>query len=103
QRGFALMGVLVEQVVCEALREHLLLKLPAKVTEVNALRAPVLKTPIAGPFNISGTKKLRISKTGTDSGHVEVTLTAGAAQTATQVAADINAAVGLAGVASADA
>lgn len=98
------MSVLVEQLCARVLREYLLANLPAKVASVNADRAPVLKAALAGPYNVSGTKVLKISKLGVDTGYVTTAaLTVGAARTATQISAEIEATVGLAGVASADA
>lgn len=48
------MSVRPEAVAVEALREHLLLKLPAKVTSINATRAAVLKAGVAGPYTVVG-------------------------------------------------
>ncbi len=92
------MSVRVEQVAAEALRSWLLLKLPAKVAEVNATRAATLVSPWAGPYAIPtaavgppvvAAAVLPIgSAVGTYTG---VPLTGGAARSATQVAADIGA------------
>jgi hypothetical protein len=96
-------SVLAEQIAARALRRYLLSELPAKVAEVNATRAPVLESPYKGPFTISGTKKLRVSLSGIDTGHLTTAaLIVGAARTAAQIAAEVNATAGLAGVASAD-
>lgn len=96
------MSVLVEQLCARALREYLLKELPAKVAEVNADRAPALKAAYAGPYTIVGTKNLQISKTGVDSGHITTGNFTAGSQSATQLAATINATSGLSGVASAD-
>jgi len=91
-----------EQVAAEGLRDFLLLKLPAKCVEVNLSRAAVLRAPWAGPFTIGAGKTLGIGVTATDKTFRTVTLTAGAARTAADVAADINATSGLAGTAVVD-
>jgi hypothetical protein len=96
-------GVLVEQLAARSVREHLLASLPAKVAEVNATRAAVLMAAVAGPYLISADQKLYVSVTGQDDSPVTVSLTAGAARTAAQVAADVNATPGLVGVGTSDA
>lgn len=97
------MSLQVEQLVVDRLREWLLLKLPAKVTEVNAARAAVLIAPNAGPYTIPASAALRHSSTSIDisdaASMTSVPLTAGS-KTAAQVAVDFNAVVP--GVASAD-
>jgi hypothetical protein len=93
---------LVTQLVTRIFREYMLAQLPAKVTEVNADRAPVLKAARAGPYTITGTKKLSISQIGIDTGYVDSDAFTVGSQTATQLAATINASAGLAGVASSD-
>lgn len=97
------MPVLAEQIAAQALRDWLLWKLPAKVTAVNAARAAALRAPFAGPYVIpaSPNNKLAIGVTANDETVVQATLTAGS-RTAAQLATDINATGGLAGVASAD-
>lgn len=87
------MSVYVEQLAASAIREHLLLNLAAKVTEVNGQRAPVMKTALAGPFNVTAGMSLKV---GTDGGaQTTVPLTIGAARTAAQVAAEVQAATSL--------
>lgn len=97
------MSVLAEQRAASAVREHLLANLPAKVAEVNADRAPVLKAAVPGPYTISGTKRLSISLTGVDSGYIDTAAFAPGFTTAGVIASQINASPGLAGVASSDA
>lgn len=76
-----------------ALREYLLRTLPAKVATINAGRAAVLKSALAGPFTVPAGLTLKV---GTVKGtYSDVALTSGA-RTATQVAAEIDA--GVAGV-----
>lgn len=79
-----------EALVAQVLRSWLLLQLPAKVAAVNALRAPVLTAPYAGPYNVTAGMKLWVTVDGRDS-WTPATLTTGAARTAAQVAADVNA------------
>jgi hypothetical protein len=94
----------VEQLVVDRLREWLLLKLPAKVTEVNAARAAVLVAPNAGPYTIPVGGSLRYSASSIDisdaASMTDAALTSGS-RTAAQVASDFNTAVG-ASIASAD-
>ena len=89
-----------EELATTALREWLLLRLPAKVTEVNLLRAAVVRAPWAGPYTIPAGGTLGIGVTIAET-FVSVALTSGS-RTAAQLATDINAATGLSGVASAD-
>lgn len=86
------MSVRAEALAVESLIAWLRMKLPAKVAEVNLTRAAVLKAAKAGPYNISAGYALTLSTIGPDSSGTLCPLTAGAARTATQVAADINAA-----------
>ena len=73
---------------CEALREYLLQHLPARVATLNAARAAVVKSALAGPYVIaSGALLLGTSRPAATS----VTLPTGAAVTATTIAAAINA------------
>lgn len=74
----------------EAMCDWLRLKLPGAVATVNSERAPRIRS-LAETFNIGSSKTLKIhtSRTGTGT---TVALTAGAARTAAQVAADITAA-----------
>jgi hypothetical protein len=95
------MTVRAEALAVEKLRDWLLMNLPAKVAAVNATRAPYLTCPYAGPFNVTSGMKLPVSTDGWAT-FTLVTLTTGAAQTATQVASDINGTAGLSGVASVD-
>lgn len=80
------MGVLVEELAARAVREHLLAKLPAKVSEVNALRAPSLKAPLAGTYAVTAGMSLKVAVDG--GAESTVALTTGAARTAAQVASD---------------
>lgn len=95
------MGVRAEQLACSALRDWLLLQLPAKVAAVNALRAPVLQSPYAGPYTVTSGMKLHVALNASDGPFTDVALTAGT-RTAAQVASDVNGTAGLSGVASAD-
>lgn len=94
-------GVRPEELAAIAMREWLLLGMPAKVAEVNALRFATLKSPWAGPFTIPVGGTLGICITPNSDTFVAVTLTSGS-RTATQLAADINGTSGLSGVASTD-
>lgn len=85
------MAVKAEQLACSALRSWLLMQLPAKVAAVNALRAPVLTSPYAGPYAVTSGMTLRPSTLGVDGTFTDVALTTGS-RTATQVAADITSA-----------
>lgn len=95
------MSIRPEQLAAEYCREWLLLGMPAKVAEVNALRAAQLKSPWAGPFTITAGMQLRINVTQNSTTFVTASLTSGS-RTAAQLAADINGTAGLSGVASAD-
>ena len=89
----------VEEIAAKALRDFLLVQLPAKATAVNLLRAAVLTAPWAGPYTIPAGAILRV---GTALGtYTNVTLTSGS-RTAAQLAADIEAVPALAGLAAAD-
>jgi hypothetical protein len=81
------MGVKAEQIACQALREWLLLKLPAKVTSVNTDRAAVLKAPRAGPYTIPASASLKLGTViGSEAADA---ITAGTRSTA-QVVADLS-------------
>lgn len=95
------MSIRPEQLAAEYCRDWLLLGMPAKVAEVNALRPAQLKSPWAGPFTITAGMKLNISVTQNSTAVVQVSLTAGT-RTAAQLAADVNGTSGLSGVGSAD-
>lgn len=83
-------GVQPTRLAASALRDYLLRYLPAKVAQLNALRGAVLKSPAVGPWNISsGSLALATAREGVVT---SVTLPTGAAVTAAQVAAAINAA-----------
>lgn len=86
------MGVLVEQLVATSLREWLLMQLPAKVAEVNGLRAAVLRAPWAGPYVVPAGRTFGFT-TATGAVFITAVLTSGT-RTATQIAADINTAAG---------
>lgn len=93
-------GVQPTRLAASALRDYLLRYLPAKVTQLNALRGAVLKSPAVGPWNISsGSLALATAREGVVT---SVTLPTGAAVTAAQVATAINAAPVLGLTASAD-
>jgi hypothetical protein len=94
--------VRAEALAVEALAAWLRLKLPAKVAEVNATRAAVLTTPIAGPFNVPNGAIAKVSFTAKGAATYSVALAAGAARTAAQVASELNTAIG-SSVAAADA
>jgi hypothetical protein len=83
-------GVQPTRLAASALRDYLLRYLPAKVTQLNALRGAVLKSPAVGPWNISsGSLALATAREGAVT---TVTLPTGAAVTAAQVVTAINAA-----------
>lgn len=72
-------------------REWLLLKLPAKVAELNLLRAAVIRAPFAGPYVFAAGTKIGVrNSTGTA---VDVTMTTGSRTTA-QCVTEINTALG---------
>ena len=61
--------VRAEQIAADALRNWLLLKLPAKVTAVNLTRAAVLKATLPGPYTIpSSPGPLILSKVSREAG-----------------------------------
>lgn len=78
-------------VTAQALREYLLLALPAAVTTVNATRAATLTTPTAGPWTIPASGSVSLSLDA--STFTACALTAGS-RSAAQVASDINTAMG---------
>lgn len=81
--------VQAERKALDALRAYLLRALPAKVDAVNATRAARITAPRAGPYTLPGSASLAL---GTDPASlVTVALTAGV-RTATQVAAELDAA-----------
>ncbi len=92
------MPLQAEQLVVDALADWLRLKLPAEVATLNAARAAVIKTPVAGPFTIPIGAVLPLSLTGRDNA-TGISLQPGT-RTTTQVAASIE--LGLPGVASVD-
>lgn len=96
------MSVRAEGLAVDALCAWLRLKLPAKVTEVNAARAPRLYAATAGDYVVPASAALKINLTGKDSAYTTVALTAGT-RTAAQVASEINAGItGLGGSSVAD-
>lgn len=95
------MSVRAEALAVESLIAWLRLKLPAKVTEVNAARAVTLKTPLAGPFTIPASAVLKVSKTTKDGTQTSISLTGGS-RTTTQLVSKINTGFGST-IASADA
>lgn len=82
-----------EAIAAKALRDWLLLKLPAACVAVNAERAAVLTSPTAGDFTIPASASLKVSLTGTRDNFTTCSLTSGT-RTAAQVVADINSAMG---------
>lgn len=85
------MSVDVINLAVQALRDYLLAKLPAEVTALNALRAPVLKTPIAGPFSVTAGMEYRLSTVRDDpSGGTLFTIPVSTSLTAAQIATVIN-------------
>lgn len=82
------MPIRPEALAAQALREYLLLALPAKVAALNATRAPVLKAPRAGPYEVPVGAKLLLRQGALA---FPVVLTAGL-RTATQLAVDFAAA-----------
>ncbi len=87
------MSATVELIARSALRDWLLLKLPAKVTEVNATRAATLRAPRAGPYTIPASSTLGLSVTGSDASFTAFNVTAGSRTTA-QMVTEINTAMG---------
>lgn len=83
-------AVEVERFAVTALREFLALKLPSRVSTVNASRFAVLKTPTAGPWTIPVGATLVMDIRTRDGGLISVPLTSGT-RTSAQVAAEIEA------------
>jgi hypothetical protein len=75
-----------------ALREYLLRYLPAKVAQLNGLRAATLRSALAEPFTVPAGAVLRLSSTSQEQAPTDVPLTSGT-RTAAQVATDIGALV----------
>lgn len=90
------MSVQAPALAASALRDWLLLKLPAKVAEVNAARAAVLRSPWAGPYTIpEAGSLLSIRRTYDSSAFVPVSLTGGASPIETSaLVTEINTALG---------
>jgi hypothetical protein len=86
------MTVRASALAAQALREYLLLSLPAQVAVVNLTRAATLTTPAAGPWTIPAAASLGISLTGAAAFTV-CTLTAGS-RSASQLATEINSGFG---------
>jgi hypothetical protein len=82
-------GIGPEQRVVEALTEYWRRYLPAKVTQLNLLRASVLKSALAGPFTIPVGAALRLSAVSQESSPTSVALPSGSV-TAAAIAAAIN-------------
>jgi hypothetical protein len=96
------LSVRAEALAVEALLSWLRLKLPAKVAEVNAARAPRIYAATAGDYTVPVGASLKVNLTGKDSAYTTVALTDGV-RTAAQVAAEVNAGItGLGGSAAAD-
>ena len=88
------MPVKVEAIAAQALCEWLRMKLPAKVTELNAARKAQVKAAFAGPYSFSNlNNKLKVWVTGDPADSPTVTLSIGTL-TAAQVASEINTAYG---------
>lgn len=86
------MSLRPEALAASALREWLLLSLPAQVATVNAARAAVLKAPVAGPYTIPASAVLNVSIVDRGGADTAISLTSGS-RTAAQIAAEVNAAV----------
>lgn len=84
-------GSTPEQITVDALLDYLRRHLPAKVAQLNPLRAASIKSALVGPFAVPAGAVLRLSATSQESAPTEVALTSGA-RTAAQVVADIAAA-----------
>lgn len=84
------MSVRAEALAVEALIDWLRLKLLAKVIEVNATRKPSVKS-YPGPFEITAGMTLHLSASG--AALTDVTLTTGAARTASELATELTGAV----------
>lgn len=84
-------GVAPDALAVQALREYLLRYLPAKVAQLNTLRAATLKSALVEPFTIPSGAVLRLSATSQEVAPTDVALTAGV-RTSAQVAADVTAA-----------
>jgi hypothetical protein len=82
-------SVKAEYLAVDALASWLRLKLPAKVTEINALRAAALRTPSSGNFTIPSGAVLKVSLSGKDGPYTSCPLTSGP-RTTTEVVDDIN-------------
>lgn len=81
-------GLGPDALAVRALSDYLRRYLPAKVAQLNALRAADLKSALAGPFTIPAGAVLRLSSTSQETAPTDVPLTSGA-RTAAQVATDI--------------
>lgn len=97
------MNLEVEQLVVDRLREWLLLKLPARVSTVNATRAAVLRAPLAGPYTVPAGASLKYHASKVEPTDLEwttVTPFTSGSRTAAQIATDFN--LDAPGIASAD-
>lgn len=83
-------GVGPEEIVVQALLEYWRRYLPAKVTELNTLRASVLKSALVEPFTVPVGARLRLSSVSQEATPVQVILPTGSV-TAQAVADAINA------------
>lgn len=92
------MTISASALTASALREFLLASLPAQVATRNASRAAKLTTPQAGPWALPSGAEISVSLN--NSTFTTVALTSGS-RTAAQIAAEVEATAGLAGVASA--
>ena len=81
-----------DDIAVQSLREYLLRYLPAKVAQLNALRAATLRSALAEPFTVPSGAVLRLSSTSQEQAPTDVPLTSGT-RTAAQVATDIGALV----------
>jgi len=84
-------GLGYEDIAVQAIREHLLMFLPAKVAELNTLRPAVLKSAYVEPFTFPAATSLKLGINRDGSSPTTCAMTAGT-RTAAQVAFDINSA-----------
>lgn len=79
-------GATPETIVIDATLAYLRRYLPAKVLQLNALRAAVLKSALVGPFTLPVGAVLNLSSVGTEATPVSVALPSGVVTTAAIVA-----------------
>lgn len=83
------MSIYPEAIAARALRDWLLLKLPAEVSSLNATRFAVVKAPAAGPYTIPAAASLKVSVTDKAGTTTTIALTSGS-RSAAQLATEIN-------------